>query len=276
MNIEEDVKRYYDRNTRRFITFGEGAGDAAIHRAVHHPDAVNPFVFQEGRILEIIRDVKAETVIDLGCGIGSSLIWLADRYAGRYYGITLSPRQAEMAKVRSAGRHVEVVCGSYLDQSSYNLIHYAAGRRLFFGIESWLHCADPRMLFRRIAENTRADDVLVFWDDFRTPESSAPSAQRPLKDFREGWHAVNSLLTRESDKIAEEFGFVNILDQDHTQWLGIDRIRDRIIAGAVPLLRPLRLNTPWWQNLLGGNALRILLKNAWINYRLRAWKKTAT
>ena len=276
MRIEEDVKRYYDRNTRRFITFGEGAGDAAIHRAVHHPVAENPFVFQEGRILEIIRDVKPESVIDLGCGVGSSLIWLADRYTCRYYGITISPRQAEMAKLRSKGREMAIICGSYLDQTSYNPIQKTAGRRLFFGIESWLHCADPRMLFQRIAENTRIEDVLVFWDDFRTPGSSAPSAQRHLRDFRDGWHAVNTLLTHESDTIAEEFGFESILDLDYTPWLGIDRIRDRFIAGAVPLLRPFRLRTPWWQNLLGGNALRILLKNGWINYRMRVWKKTAT
>jgi SAM-dependent methyltransferase len=277
MDAESEVRRYYEGNTRRFLRYGAGSGASAIHRAVLHPDADDPFRFQESRVLKLLEEYGAESVIDLGCGVGSSLLWLESRRPARYLGITLSPLQARLAAGLTAGRDIEVRTGSYLDPASYDGLAPERGRRLFYGIESWLHCADPAALLRLVADRSSPGDILALWDDFPAPGGEGmpdrlkSRRRRTMDEFRRGWHALNTLTPAEADNLARRAGFRLIADEDYTPWLDIDRPRDRMIEAAVPLLKPLGLAAPWWQNLLGGNALRRSLKNGWIRYRFRAW-----
>ena len=44
----------------------------------------------------------ADTILDVGCGIGGSTLYLADKYQAKAVGITLSPVQAERASERAA------------------------------------------------------------------------------------------------------------------------------------------------------------------------------
>jgi hypothetical protein len=66
-----------------------------------------------------------------------------------------------------------------------------------------------------------------------------------------------------------------VTDCDLTAYLELDRPRDRAIAIAVPLLRPLGLTSPRYLSLLGGNALSRCLKERLVTYRFRVWEKRA-
>ncbi len=218
-----------------------------------------------------MNTIGAEVVVDLGCGVGSSLSWLSERSPARYYGITLSPLQARLASQLFREKTVRIRSGSYLDPDSYDDLSDETGRFIFFGIESWLHCSDPAGLFGILEERTKTGDVLVLWDDFLSRKAEDKGTKRILDDFRRGWHAHNVLTTEEADEIAGSAGFDLLEDQNLTSHLEIDRFRDRLIAMVVPVLKPLGLKSAWWQNLLGGNALRKSLKSGLLNYRFRAW-----
>ncbi len=47
---------------------------------------------------------QPEDILDVGCGIGGSSLYLADKYTAKATGITLSPVQADRAKVRAASQ----------------------------------------------------------------------------------------------------------------------------------------------------------------------------
>ena len=104
------IRRYYDRNTADFVAHGQGGSEGAIHRAVWGPGADDrraAFHFVEERIADVIRDRSSPHapahVVDLGCGIGASLCYLAQRLPVRGTGITLSPAQAEIGRQRIGG-----------------------------------------------------------------------------------------------------------------------------------------------------------------------------
>lgn len=271
MQTESDVQEYYEHNTRRFLRFGQGHQSAAIHRAIRHPDAKDPFRHQEQLILRLLESSGAATVVDLGCGVGSSLLWLQERNQARYHGITLSPLQGKLADEATHGTGIRIRTGSYLDPDCYSDIDDNNPPRLFFGIESWLHCPDPAGFFEILGRQTGIGDILVLWDDFLDPGPLDESAVSTLGDFREGWHALNVLTPNETDQLAENEGFQLTDDRDFTSFLEIDRNRDYLISALVPLLRPFGLKSSWWQNLLGGNALRSLLKSGGLHYRFRVW-----
>src|SRR5262245_39041824 len=111
------IRDYYDRNTPAFVALGQGGALGAIHRAVWAPgirDRRAAFRYVEDRIAELIRRLPASTphVVDLGCGIGSSLAYLAATLPILGTGITLSPVQAGLAARRlgEAGLSDRVAC----------------------------------------------------------------------------------------------------------------------------------------------------------------------
>src|SRR5690606_13393473 len=122
---ESLVQRYYDANTRRFLAFGQGGNVGAIHRGVRGPGVtsraesfnyVNELVLRRLRSLADDGAVSRPRVVDLGCGVGASLIYLAERHAIDGLGITLSTLQAEIARTHFERRDdLECVAGTFLE-----------------------------------------------------------------------------------------------------------------------------------------------------------------
>src|SRR5688572_29166243 len=108
----DDVRSYCDANSARFERYGQGGG--TLHRAVWGPNVssrVEAFRYVDRMILQEL-DVLARRVpeslhvLDLGCGVGSSLLFLACHTSIEGTGATLSEAQARRA--REAGRRAGV------------------------------------------------------------------------------------------------------------------------------------------------------------------------
>ena len=102
-----EVRAYYEANTPAFVAFGQGGDEGAIHRAVWGPGVATTaqaFHYVDDRIGELVSAARpaggVPHVVDLGCGIGASLCYLAERQAMTGTGVTLSPRQAALARAR--------------------------------------------------------------------------------------------------------------------------------------------------------------------------------
>ena len=92
-----DIRRYYDR-PRSFVRFGQGGRDGAIHRASGGPASPlgqRRFTTSTTALRSLTLSLPGRRgmscLVDLGCGIGASLCYLAERLPVRATGITLSP-----------------------------------------------------------------------------------------------------------------------------------------------------------------------------------------
>lgn len=274
MGSESSVRRYYDRNTRRFLRFGGSGPAAVIHRTLRGPGIADPFRYQESCLLELLREHQVRTVVDLGCGVGSSLDWLRRRHPGRYIGITLSETQADLARRYTGGSGIDIHAGSYLNPDFYEGLPREEGKIMFYGIESWLHCADPAGLLALVSGRTAAGDLFALWDDFPEELNGGPVAKGVLADFREGWQVLNDWAPIRIDDAAAACGLRLIVDRNMTPLVDTGRFRDRLVSAAFSVLRPLGLKNAWWRNLQGGNALRRSLEEGWLAYRFRVWIRT--
>jgi cyclopropane fatty-acyl-phospholipid synthase-like methyltransferase len=83
----EHVQQYYETNTSAFARFGQGTGTGTIRRAVWGPEVQSSqaaFEYVDQLILgQVEQAARASgqpiTVLDLGCGLGGSLCFLAQR-----------------------------------------------------------------------------------------------------------------------------------------------------------------------------------------------------
>src|SRR6266496_6113847 len=237
----ELVRRYYDNNTTLFDRLGRTGG--SIHRAVWGPGVssrAEAFHHVDEIVLRALpADVARPAVVDLGCGLGASLLYLAGRTDLTGEGITISPLQAEQATRRIAemGAADRVRCreGDFLAVPD-DLVGTAD---LAFSIEAFVHGPDADGYFSEAARTLRPGGRLVVCDDF-LGGSATPHAARRLAAFRTGWR-IGSLLTVEQARIlAAGNGLALVDDQDLTPYLELRRPRDRWIGLLVTAGRAFR------------------------------------
>lgn len=273
------IRQYYDRHTAAFVRFGQGAGEGAIHRAVWGPGATTrqqAFHYVDDRIAALARDLTPSSdmrhVVDLGCGVGASLCYLAERLPMRGTGVTLSAVQARLGadRVVKAGLSDRVAC---LEADYCDLPAGIGQADLAYAIESFVHGPAPDRFLDQCRRLVRPGGLLVICDDFKRT-TDHPEADHALDRFCRGWH-INSLLRREELAVlAREAGFTHDTTEDLTPFLELRRGRDRAIGALVRLLDWLPLDQARFDHLLGGNALQTCLANGWIGYDLAVFRRT--
>lgn len=274
----ERVRRYYDRNTARFQRLGEGG--ASIHRAVWAPGVATQeqaFHHVDDALLALLAERERPRVVDLGCGVGGSLLYLARQRADLVAeGITISPAQAEVgarliAEAGLTGR-VRVREGDFLAPPDD-----LADADLACSVEAFVHGPDPAAYFRAAAGVLRPGGLLVLCDDVLTAAGARATGkqQRRLDEFRTGWRIGSLLTTDDITRLAAAAGLGLERDDDLTPFLRLRRARDRAIGLGIAATRPLpaRLRGDYWWSLAGGGALQHCLAHGLVAYRLLVFRR---
>lgn len=274
-----DVRRYYDRHTRGFLAFGEGGRLGAIRRAVWAPGVSSSdgaFHFVDDLVADAIVSrpdrPAAPHVVDLGCGVGGSLLRLTTRVSrARGTGVTLSRLQARLAAQRfdEAGAGARVTC---LIANFEALPIAAASADAVCAIESFAHAQDPARFFVEAARALRPGGLLAVCDDFLRP-SRERAAERWVDLLRRSWR-LNTLITTDAAiGAAARAGLSHRSTTTLTPWLNVDRLRDRVLAVLAHALGWLPSASDRFGHLVGGNALRRCLAGGWIGYDLLLFER---
>lgn len=92
-----------------------------------HGDAARNLAEAQERKLDLVCKkigLKAgDRVLDIGCGWGSFSIYAAEKYGARVVGLTISERQAALARERAKGLPVEIVLKDYREYSAEPFDH---------------------------------------------------------------------------------------------------------------------------------------------------------
>lgn len=275
--LTERVRRYYDNNAAAFEKLGQGG--ASIHRAVWGPGVssrAEAFHHVDELILDSLPpDLARPFIVDLGCGVGASLIYLAGRIDLRGEGITISAAQAaraaELILGAGAGRRVRCREGDFLALPR-DLLGKAD---LAFSVEAFIHSPDAGRYFDQAARALRPGGKLVVCDDFLTSATPPPAARRWLEDFRTGWHANSLLTVEQAREVAAGAGLTLSRELDLTAGLELRRPRDRWVGLLVRAGRVFRPKGPYWQSLVGGDALQRALLGGLLSYRFLEFRKAA-
>jgi cyclopropane fatty-acyl-phospholipid synthase-like methyltransferase len=263
VTASEGVRDFYDANTRKFLL---GTSQRAIHRelwgpgvgsraqAVHHAHAL---------VLEQLGHGD-QRVLDLGCGVGTAALYLAERRPVEVLGVSISPTQIRLAQ-RYAARE-----GRLRGSVRFTVADFTAlpgtlsGFDLAFAIEAFVHADPAAAFFREAARTLRPGGALVVIDDVLTSTSDDPR----LEGFRSGWHVSALLPVAEAAALAAEAGLDLVASEDLSPLQRLGRPRDRLISLAQPALRALRGRSAWAESLVGGAALQECHRAGLLEYRL--------
>jgi SAM-dependent methyltransferase len=278
----DGVRTYYDRNTPRFARSHQSAVANAIHREVWGPGVRTEkaaFEYVNALVLSVIETLAESLpapmrVLDMGCGVGGTLFYLAERMPIQAVGVSLSPIGVLLAESLARGKVFDGMCSfmeaNYLDLPKMKNHHAVVA------IESFLHGPDAGKFFHSAASVLAPGGRLIVCDDFLTVNGEQSwdwKAMRDLSDFKRGWHVGTLITTGQAQIHAANAGLRLIDDQDLTPHLRLRRPCDRLIAAFVTLGRALPFRAPWWDSWVGGHAIQQCLLTGLIRYRLLTFEK---
>jgi len=281
MTSVADVAHYYDRNTARFLRMGGGA--PSMHRALWAPGVTSPLA-AAAHVDRLIADVIAgfdlgtsPSVVDFGCGVGGTLFHLAERFpSAALTGVTVSGRQVEVAIRMASVRRLQERCRFVL--GDFHVIQPTAPADVIVAVESFAHSASPDAFLASAAKHLRATGHLVIVDDFLAREEATleASARARVEEFRAGWRIPALDTVEHLADTAARHGFSLRAAEDLTPFTRPgSRLRDRLTAAASPLFARLGLvGTPFYGNIIGGNALQVGLREGFLRYCMLILGKT--
>ena len=275
-----EVEEYYDHNTSRFLKYDPHYDTYGIHRevwgegVVTHTDAFN---FVNLLILRVIKKHKLESILDLGCGVGSSLFYLAQAYAqAHYYGITISSAQVQLSKDISKKMGLQGEC--IIAKGDFQkLPQDLPSIDLAFSIEAFVHATDSNAFFSQIAAKMKEEGLLIICDDFLSNRAASPSLdskdKKLIQLFRKGWVLSSLMSIKELQNIAAENGYRIIEDIDLTPNLRLMKRRDILISLIAPFFKYIMHFSPYVKAYVGGDALQKCLLKGLVEYRFLVFQK---
>jgi SAM-dependent methyltransferase len=277
-----DVKTYYDKNTKRFARHHDSGVVDALHRGVWAPEVTTQeeaFQYVNRLLLQEIEGLTCRfatplRVLDLGCGVGGSLFYLAQHLSVEATGVTLSPVQVELANERARALQVERQC-RFIEADFLHLPDLESHPAVF-AIESFVHCPDAAQFFTVASSVMPSGGRLILCDDVLTSPADThlpPKARRYLSDFQRGWHLRSLIATPHIQALATNAGLTLIDNRDLTPYLALQSRWDRFIALCVRLGHWLPLRAPWWLNWVGGNGAQMCLLAGVTTYRFLVFEK---
>ena len=261
-----------------FLKHGEHGKTFGIHQPLYlqRTDNIETAMHAQHRMV-LDRMGAAEEpykVLDLGCGVGSSLQYLRQHSPENveFAGISISPEQINLARQKQSTpanrERIEFVCASF-----QQLPEEIRDFDLAFALESFIHSPDPEVFFQQISHSLRPGGSLVIFDDFLRREPRTKKEKRILSEFHLGWKANNLHQTDHLSGLAAASGLELIEDIDLSRYLNLGRPRDKAIALLAPFLRIFPFRHQYFTFLLGGNARQEGFKRGVLSYRMMVFRR---
>jgi len=201
---------------------------------------------------------KGDQVLDAGCGLGGTSLFLAKNYPGiNFIGVTLSQEQVETAKVRALKKGVVNV--SYLQENFFNMSLGNSSIDGVIAMETFdsVPVSKQRQLFRELNRVLKSKGRVVVFDGFISEDLTNKEFILKHGRFIAGWTVSGQVGTAsEFVKNARAEGFRVIKDIDITdQIMGCSKeIKNRamLIYWYLKVINPLvrkKVELPLWKKM---------------------------
>ena len=172
-----------------------------------------------------------QRVLDAGCGVGGSSLWLAERRGAEVVGITPVGSQVARARRFAAARHLDERIR--FEQADYTCTPFpSASFDVVWALESMCHATDKTAFYNEAARLLRPGGRLVAAEYIRAARPLGPLGERLLHEWLDGW------AIRDIDTHAEH--------ERHAAAAGLSSFQlDDVTTNTRPSLRRLYQMTFW-------------------------------
>jgi tocopherol O-methyltransferase len=194
----------------------------------------NRVLAQRGALL------PGSVVLDAGCGVGGSALWLAENYDAQVTGINVCERQLRHARRAARSRGLSDLVS--FEQRDYTATRFPdASFDVVWALESMCYALSTRDFLEEAFRVLRPGGRLLVADGFRAKRPFSDSDERLVQSVLDGWVCPDVNTPDELVSDMQNEGFVEIAFDDETEHvLPSFRRTYRHSIWAAPLARALR------------------------------------
>lgn len=274
-----DIRNYYDENTRLFLAFNNSRQAQNIHRSLWMDDAqtleealnvTNEKIRTE---IEAVASTGAR-IADLGCGVGAGLLYIVPRIQepALALGITLSPVQAQLAHQFTKQNELQSrIAFAEGDFTQVPLTHESLDA--IYSVEAVVHAQEPERYFQEAGRLLRRGGKLIIVDDYQTLRSLSPEEINWLNAFMDGWHVPGVMMVNKAATFAEQHQLRLIKNDNLTPYLHLRNLPNFLARTLHFIGRHIPIKHAILPSMLGSMALQQCLHMGIIEYRFLVFEK---
>ncbi|MGK7931496.1 MAG: methyltransferase domain-containing protein [Microcystaceae cyanobacterium] len=219
-NLYQQIQDFYDASSQLWeTTWGEHMHHGYYGRQGKYK--VNRRQAQIDLIEELLSWSGVKTCydfVDIGCGIGGSTLYLANKYNAVGQGITLSPVQAERAGERAINDHLEQQV-TFQVADALNMPFEDNQFDLVWSLESGEHMPDKAKFLQECYRVLKPNGTFILATWCHRPTTSlagelTPDEQKHLAEIYRVYYLPYVISLPEYEQIASDCGFQEIKTDD--------------------------------------------------------------
>jgi tocopherol O-methyltransferase len=233
----DSINRYYDECYLYYKIFWRSHKNFCLHYGYHdngqgHGRAVV-------RMNEVLADKAGITsknrVLDVGCGVGGSALWLGRNIGCEVVGIDVNRNFIEIAQREAKKRNLSGTvsfremdfCRTSFGENAFDVV---------WAVESSCHASDKLSFLKEMGRILRPGGRVIIADGYKTAESSE------FGDYLSGWAVPGIPTIAEFTDYLVKAGFQNVVCDDVSDKVMPSSLRIYYLAWiAYPLVALLRL-----------------------------------
>lgn len=218
MFSNKEIARYYDLSEVHYKLFWNLDESKSLHYGFWDASTRN---FHEAllNINKLLSEkagiTETDHVLDAGCGVGGSSLWLAKNKGCQVTGITLSEKQRD--KATQTAQKSELGCEVHFYQKDYTNTGFSENSfDVVWAIESVCHAENKSDFLKEAYRVLRPGGCLIMADFFKK-EGLEGKDKTMISDWAHGWAVPDFSTIEEFEKQMVEAGFKNINIEDATK-----------------------------------------------------------
>ncbi|MCB0497391.1 MAG: methyltransferase domain-containing protein [Cyclobacteriaceae bacterium] len=237
MFTPNDIAYYYNTTLNHYEWWWNLRKSLSVHYGIWE-NGINSFAESLVNTNRVLAELSAisenDHVLDAGCGVGGSAIYLASTQHARVTGITLSQKQVDYATATAQKRELH-------NQVSFQIMDYTKTSfenesfDIIWACESVCHAKDKSEFIREAWRLLKKEGRLIMSDYFLTNESQQDK-NNWVKKWQKTW-GMNDLVTNEYFvHELQNAGFTVKENLDYTDKVrkSARRLYNATILGALP------------------------------------------
>src|SRR3989344_6792363 len=203
------IAKYYDNSVFAYRLFAHNTQTLSIHYGLREPgvkDRHEAMLRENDFVITLAAIERGMRVLDAGCGVGGSALYIAENTGAHVTGLTLSPRQVMLAKQYAATRGLS-------DRTSFFVTDYTKTNfpnnsfDVIYGIESICYAVPKSAFLQEALRLLKPGGRLVVSDGYVTHRPQTPQEQNILKQFLFGYSLQELITFEEMGKAMKKAGF---------------------------------------------------------------------
>jgi cyclopropane fatty-acyl-phospholipid synthase-like methyltransferase len=174
-------------------------------------------VLHMNRVLATVAGIRqGDRVLDAGCGIGGSAVWLAENLGASVVGVNINANQVRQARRIAGDRklddrvkfEVADFCDTALASESFDVV---------WALESVCYAEDPRAFLVEAARLLKPGGRLVLADGFLTRDNLNARERTIVQRWQQGWAIPGTASIEQFAAWLREAGFRRTFFRDVTR-----------------------------------------------------------